>query len=54
LPAELPDGKYQVVVGLYSVESGERLPILDSEGNPVGDSVPLVRLTRANGAWRVQ
>ncbi len=53
LPADLPDGDYQIVVGLYSLESGERLPVLDSEGNPVGDSIPLVTLSLADGEWQV-
>jgi hypothetical protein len=54
LPTDLADGKYQVIVGLYSVESGERLPVLDSEGNPVGDSASLLTLTLAGGKWQMQ
>jgi len=54
LPAELPDGDYQVLVGLYSAESGQRLPVLDNEGNPVGDSIPLVSLTVADGKWQIK
>ena len=52
LPSNLSDGVYQVVVGLYSIESSERLPVLDSEGNPIGDSIPLVTLTLADGQWQ--
>jgi hypothetical protein len=51
LPSGLPEGEYQVVVGLYSLESGERLSVLDSEGNPVGDSIPVTALTLAGGQW---
>jgi hypothetical protein len=51
---DLPDGDYQVVVGLYSVESGERLPVLDSEGNPVGDSIPLITLALVDGEWQIK
>jgi hypothetical protein len=51
LPSGLPEGEYQVIVGLYSVESGERLPVLDGEGHPVGDSIPVTDLTLANGQW---
>ena len=54
LLAGLPDGDYQVVVGLYSMESGERLPVLDGEGNLVGDSIPLVGLTLADGKWQIK
>jgi len=51
LPSGLPEGEYQVVVGLYSLESGERLSVLDSEGNPVGDSIPVTALTLTGGQW---
>jgi hypothetical protein len=54
LPANLPDGDYQVVVGLYSVESGERLPVLDGESNPIGDSVPLVVMVLTDGEWQIK
>lgn len=54
LPAGLADGDYQVVVGLYSVESGERLPVLDSEGRPVGDAFPLVSLSLSSGKWQIK
>jgi hypothetical protein len=54
LPEDLPDGDYQVVVGLYSVESGERLPVLDGESNPIGDSVPLVVMTLIDGEWQIK
>jgi hypothetical protein len=53
LPDGLPDGTYRVVVGLYSPESGERLPTLDDDGNQTGDSVPLFILTRAGGKWQL-
>jgi hypothetical protein len=54
LSANLPDGNYQVIMGLYSVESGERLPVLDGESNPIGDSVPLVLLALTDGEWQIQ
>jgi hypothetical protein len=53
LPSGLPDGEYQIIVGLYSLESGERLPVLDSEGNPVGDSIPLIGVVLADGKWQI-
>jgi hypothetical protein len=36
------------------VESGERLPVLDSQGNPSGDSAPLATLALAAGKWQIK
>ena len=52
LPAHLPESTYDVVVRLYSVESGERLPVLDASDNPAADNLPLLSLSFANGEWR--
>lgn len=43
-----PPGDYQVEVGMYSPETGERLPVLDALGRPTGDRVLLgpVRVDR--------
>jgi hypothetical protein len=54
LPVDLPEGNYQVVVGLYTADSGERLPVLDSQGNPAGDSVPLVTLSWIDQKWEIK
>jgi hypothetical protein len=54
LPVAVPDGDYRVVVGLYSVESGERLPVLDNEGKAVEDSIVLVALALADGKWQIK
>jgi hypothetical protein len=54
LPADLPSGDYQVLVGLYSLENDERLPVLDSEGNLAGNSIPLVGLVLADGKWQIK
>jgi hypothetical protein len=54
LPVDLPEGDYQVVVGLYTADSGERLPVLDSQGNPAGDSVPLVTLGWIGQRWEIK
>jgi hypothetical protein len=40
IPAELPDGRYRVVAGVYDPDSGARLPARDANG-PIGDVVPL-------------
>jgi hypothetical protein len=39
--AGLPAGDYRVVVGLYRPDTGERLPVSDSGGAPLGDSLTL-------------
>jgi hypothetical protein len=33
------------VTGMYLLETGERLPWLTPDGNPLGDAVPLLTLT---------
>jgi hypothetical protein len=38
---EAPPGDYPLVIGLYDPTTGERLPILDSLGQPIGDSLIL-------------
>jgi hypothetical protein len=35
LPAELPPGRYELLVGLYDPLSGQRLPVPDSAENTV-------------------
>lgn len=54
LPAHLPESTYDVVVRLYSVESGERLPVLDASDNPAADNLPLLSLSFANGEWQAK
>jgi len=36
-----PSGRYELVVGMYEPESGERLPIVDEGGVAIGDDVSL-------------
>jgi len=38
---ETPPGDYPLVVGLYHPTSGERLPIIDADGQSIGDSLVL-------------
>jgi hypothetical protein len=38
---EAPAGDYSLLVGLYRLDTGERLPVLDATGAPIGDSVAL-------------
>ena len=44
LPDELPPGDYRVMLGLYNFETGERLPVRDASGAPLGDAWELLRL----------
>ena len=43
LPTDLPAGEYQILVGMYRPESGERLPItIAGKAEPLGTgSIPL-------------
>ncbi|MDD9955532.1 MAG: hypothetical protein OXP68_04865 [Anaerolineaceae bacterium] len=43
LPDDLPPGDYRVMLGLYNVETGERLPLRDASGAPLGDAWELLR-----------
>jgi hypothetical protein len=48
LPSELPSGSYELRVGLYRPETGERLPLLTaSDPLPEDDSLLLLTLTVA-------
>ncbi|MDP2660304.1 MAG: glycosyltransferase family 39 protein [Dehalococcoidia bacterium] len=48
VPPGAPPGTYQIEVGLYNMETGQRLPVFDNAGNLVGDRVVLqpVEVTR--------
>ncbi len=41
IPAETPPGEYRLVLGLYEVDSGARLPVLESELDHTADGVVL-------------
>ncbi|MCB9449894.1 MAG: hypothetical protein H6672_00550 [Anaerolineaceae bacterium] len=49
LPPDMPPGEYQLLIGLYTCDTrppgecgnGDRLPVTDAAGNPIGDVVPL-------------
>jgi len=41
IPDDLPPDDYRLVVGLYQPDTGERLPVLDEAGVPLGDSLTL-------------
>jgi 4-amino-4-deoxy-L-arabinose transferase-like glycosyltransferase len=44
LEPETPPGAYPLIVGLYDPQTGERLPVLDQDGSPLGDSVRLAEV----------
>jgi hypothetical protein len=41
IQADAPPGRYQVIVGMYDLATGERLPWFDAGGAPLGDSLVL-------------
>ena len=41
LPGDLQLGQYRLEVGLYGLEDGDRLPIGDASGNPLGEALTL-------------
>jgi predicted membrane-bound mannosyltransferase len=44
VPSDIPPGDYELLVGLYLVSSGDRLPLLGPDGQVLGDSISLGRL----------
>ena len=45
LDPDAPPGQYRVAIGWYLLETMQRLPVLDAEGNAVDDKVLLPGLT---------
>jgi hypothetical protein len=39
LSPDLPPGDYRVIAGLYLLATGQRLAVVDAEGNAVDDKV---------------
>ena len=50
LPAELPSGSFDLVVGWYDASSGARLPVVDPAGNIAGNEFVLGTVTIGCGA----
>jgi hypothetical protein len=45
IPDDLPPGQYRLTVGMYLLETGERLPAFDTEGERLpSDAVPLTQV----------
>jgi hypothetical protein len=45
LPLDVPVGPLEVVVGMYHPGTGQRLPVLDAQGQPVDDKIILGHTT---------
>ncbi|MHB1133168.1 MAG: phospholipid carrier-dependent glycosyltransferase [Chloroflexota bacterium] len=45
LPGSLPPGQYELVVGFYDVQDGNRLPVFGADGQQVGTSVQLTAVS---------
>jgi hypothetical protein len=46
LPADLPPGRYTLLLGLYDNATGGRLPVTGAGGEALGDSLPLQEIHR--------
>jgi 4-amino-4-deoxy-L-arabinose transferase-like glycosyltransferase len=40
-----PAGEIPLLVGMYRLDNGERLPVQDADGVPIGDAIPLAVVT---------
>lgn len=40
----VPGGEYELVAGMYLLSTGDRLSVLDADGQPIGDHVSLARV----------
>jgi hypothetical protein len=41
VPPRIPAGDYEIIVGLYNLATGQRLPVLNSQRQPAGDYIRL-------------
>lgn len=53
LPRDIPPGAYDVIVGLYAPETGQRLAATPRHA-AFGDAVPVARLTFDGTTWRIR
>jgi hypothetical protein len=44
IPSDLEPGTYEFLVGMYLLSTGERLPLLEVDGDVVGDDISLGRV----------
>jgi hypothetical protein len=45
IPPDLPPGEYELLVGMYLLSTGARLPVLGVDGQVLGDSISLGPVT---------
>jgi hypothetical protein len=45
IPADLPPGEYELLVGMYLLSTGQRLPLLGTDGQVLGDGISLGQVT---------
>jgi hypothetical protein len=45
IPSDLPPGEYELLAGMYLLSTGARLPLLGTDGQVLGDSISLGRVT---------
>ena len=45
IASSTPPGDIPLLVGMYSLDTGERLPVHDPNGVPIGDTIPLTMVT---------
>jgi hypothetical protein len=41
VPSHIPAGEYEIIIGLYNLATGQRLPVLNGQRQPAGDYVRL-------------
>jgi hypothetical protein len=46
LPRGMPAGWFDLVIGMYQPDTGQRLPVVDRAGQPVDDKIVLARVVR--------
>lgn len=46
LPNPLPPGSFDLVIGMYHPDTGQRLPVLDAAGQPVDDKIVVPQMIR--------
>jgi len=48
LPQDLPAGTYRIFAGLYDAMTGQRLPVLNAGGEPIGNELPIATVEVAD------
>lgn len=48
LPAQIAEGEYHLVTGLYDLSTGQRLVAVDNQGQPIPDNMVILANTRVS------